>query len=41
MAKVNPNNGNEINPDILKLEIIKSNTIFHWSQNTKQFQWPL
>ena len=32
-----PNNGNEIKSDILPSVILKSDIIFHWSQNTKIF----
>ena len=38
MTEVNPNNGNEIKSNIFSWDIIKSDIIFHWSQNTKIFQ---
>ena len=38
MTKVNPNNGNEIKPDIFSWDIFKSDISFHWSKNTKIFQ---
>ena len=41
MTKVNRNNGNETKSDIFQWNIFKSNVIFHWSQNTKIFQWLL
>ena len=38
MSKVNPSNGNEIKADFFPWEIVKSDIIFHWSQNAKVFQ---
>ena len=38
MTKVNPNNGNGTKPDIIPWNILKSDIIFYWSQNTKIFQ---
>ena len=36
-----PNNGNETKSDIFAWYIFRSDIIFQWSQNTKQFQWLL
>ena len=41
VTKVNTNNGNETKSDILSWDIFKSDILFHWSQNTKIFQWLL
>ena len=38
MTKGNPNNGNETKSDIFPYDILKSDIIFHCSQNTKIFQ---
>ena len=37
MTKVNLSNGSETKLDILTLEILKSDIIFHWSKNNKLF----
>ena len=37
MTEVNPNNGNETKSDIFSWDIFKSDTIFHWWQNTDIF----
>ena len=37
MTKMNPNNGNETKSDIFSWDIFKSDIIFHWLQNTKNF----
>ena len=38
MTKLNPNNGNETKSDSFPWDIFKSDTPFHWSQNTVIFQ---
>ena len=37
MTKVNPYNGNETKSDIFPWDILKTDIIFHQSQNTKMF----
>ena len=37
-AKVNSNNGNKAKSDIFPWDILESDTIFHWSQNTEIFR---
>ena len=34
MTKVNPNNGNETKSEVFSWDMLKSNIIFHWLQNT-------
>ena len=39
MTAVNPSSGNETKSDIFSWDIFLSDIIFHWSQNTKTFQF--
>ena len=38
MPKVNPNDDKETKADIFSWDIFKSDSIFHWSQDTKIFR---
>ena len=41
LSTVNSNNGNQTKSDIFSWDILRSDIVFHWLQNTKICQWLL